>query len=145
MRKIGVLAGFVVAFLALAAAPALASRVVIHEIYYNSPGSDDGSNSSLNGEWIQLKNTSNDNITLKSWTVRDTAGHVFIFGTYTLNANSSVKIHTGSGTGNSTNRYWNNGWYIWNNDKDTGTLKDASGKTLDSCSYNNAGVSYIIC
>ncbi|SRR6266567_9558098 len=133
------------AILGLAAAPAFAYRMVIHEIYYNSPGTDDGSNTSLNGEWIQLHNTSADKITLTGWTVRDAAGHVYTFGTYTIGAYGYVKIHTGSGSNTTTNRYWNHGWYVWNNDTDTGTLKDGSGTFIDSCSYNNANVSYKIC
>ena len=62
MKRLALLTGLVAGLLLVAAAPAMASRVVIKEIYYNSPGSDDGSNSSLNGEWIQLKNTSGDKI-----------------------------------------------------------------------------------
>ena len=38
------------------AAQATTSPVVIHEIFYNSPGSDRGSNTSLNAEWVQLHN-----------------------------------------------------------------------------------------
>jgi len=36
---------------------AAVSCVTIYRIYYNSPGTDDGSNGSLNGEWIRLYNT----------------------------------------------------------------------------------------
>ena len=32
------------------------SPVVISEIFYNSPGSDRGSNQSLNAEWVKLRN-----------------------------------------------------------------------------------------
>ena len=117
----------------------------IKEIYYNSPGTDDGSNASLNGEWIKLNNTSNDNISLKDWTIRDRAGHVYTFGSYTLSANSSVKIHTGSGTNTSSNRYWGHDWYIWNNDTDKATLKGDGGGVVDTCSYDNSSVSYKMC
>jgi hypothetical protein len=43
----------------LPSTPALAAghRIQIYEIYYNSPGSDTGSNSSLNAEWVRLYNT----------------------------------------------------------------------------------------
>jgi hypothetical protein len=159
MKKFFTVPCIIAAFVALAAAPALSSRgatrqvhyhptssrVVIHEIYYNSPGSDDGTNSSLNGEWMQLKNTSSEKISLKDWTVRDTAGHLFTFGTYSIGPNAMVKIHTGRGTGNATDRYQGSGTYIWNNDTDKGTLKDAGGKVIDTCSYDNAGVAYKMC
>jgi hypothetical protein len=129
----------------MAAIPALASRVVIHEIYYNSPGSDDGSNKSLNGEWVQLCNTSTTDLHLTGWTVNDAVKHTYKFGTYTLKAKTCVKIHTGSGTNTQTDRYWGSKAYIWNNDKDTATLKDAKGSVLDTCSYNDPSHSYKIC
>jgi hypothetical protein len=42
----------------LPSTPALATghRIQINEIYYNSPGTDTGSNSSLNAEWVRLYN-----------------------------------------------------------------------------------------
>src|SRR6266498_3623572 len=44
---------------AKSSAPASAAYCVgIYRIYYNSPGSDTGNNTSLNGEWIQLHNKS---------------------------------------------------------------------------------------
>ena len=40
------------------AAQAATSPIVIHEIYYNSPGKDTGANASLNAEWVQLHSNS---------------------------------------------------------------------------------------
>ena len=93
----------------LPSTPALTAghRIQINEIYYNSPGPDTGSNSSLNAEWVRLYNTSSSKISLTNWTLRDAAGHVFKFAAYTLGAHSYVKIHTGHGTRTETNRYWN--------------------------------------
>jgi hypothetical protein len=69
----------------LPSTPALAAghRIQINEIYYNSPGTDTGSNSSLNAEWVRLYNTSSSKISLTNWTLRDAAGHVFKFATAT--------------------------------------------------------------
>ncbi len=64
-------------------AEAAAYRMQIHEIYYNSPGPDYGGNASLNHEWVQLHNTSGSRINLANWTLRDKAGHVFVFGSST--------------------------------------------------------------
>src|SRR6266699_4088141 len=66
------------------AAQASTSPVVIREIFYNSPGRDTGSNSSLNAEWVQLHNRTNRTITLTHWTLRDRAGHVYRFGVYRI-------------------------------------------------------------
>ena len=119
------------------AAQAATSPVVIHEIFYNSPGPDRGSNASLNAEWVQLHNNSGHSVTLTHWTLRDRAGHVYTFGTYTLRAHGSVKIHTGKGSNIPSNRYWGHSWYIWNNDGDGATLRNATGTVLSRCSYSD--------
>lgn len=113
-------------------------RIQIHEIYYNSPGPDTGSNSSLNAEWVQLHNMSSSRISLTHWTLHDGGQkHTFTFGTYTIDAHGYVKIHTGMGGRTQTNRYWNLSWYVWNNTGDTATLKDAHGNVIDRCSYSD--------
>lgn len=121
-----------------------ANRMGIHEIYYNSPGSDTGSNSSLNHEWVQLHNRSGSRITLTGWTLRDAQGHVYRFGNYSITAYGYVKIHTGKGANTQTDRYWGRGWYVWNNTGDTATLKDRGGALIGRCSYGHSG-SYKIC
>ena len=121
------------------AAQAATSPVAIHEIFYNSPGPDRGSNASLNAEWVQLRNSSGHSVTLTHWTLRDRAGHVYTFGTYRLNAHGSVKIHTGKGSNTQTNRYWGHSWYIWNNNGDGATLKNAKGAVVSRCSYADPG------
>ncbi len=120
------------------------NRMEIHEIYYNSPGPDDGSNSSLNHEWVQLHNRSGSRITLTGWTLRDAQDHVYKFGTYTIKPYGYVKIHTGKGTNTQTDRYWGRRWYVWNNTGDRATLKNRSGTVIDRCSYSGGG-SHKIC
>ena len=120
-------------------------RIQINEIYYNSPGTDTGSNSSLNAEWVRLYNTSSSKISLTNWTLRDAAGHVFKFAAYTLGAHSYVKIHTGHGTRTQANRYWNQSWYIWNNTGDTATLRDSGGGAVDSCHYTGTSAGHVLC
>jgi hypothetical protein len=131
-----------IALLALApiasAAPSAAKgSIVISEIYYNSPGKDTGSNASLNHEWVRIHNTTGRAITLTGWTLRDTARHVFTFGSYRLTAHGYVKVHTGHGTNTSANRYWDHSWYIWNNTGDKATLKTSSGTTRATCKYSD--------
>jgi len=112
-------------------------RVFIHEIFYNSPGPDRGSNASLNAEWVDLHNSSGHPIVLTHWTLRDKAGHVYKFGPYRLRAHRDVKIHTGHGRNTATDRYWNHGAYVWNNDGDTAVLKSAGGTVKSRCSYSD--------
>jgi hypothetical protein len=54
-------------------------------------------------------------------------------------AGGTVKIHTGSGHRSQTDRYWNSGWYIWNNDGDGAALKNANGAVKSRCSYSDPG------
>ncbi len=119
------------------AAQASTSPVVIREIFYNSPGKDTGSNASLNAEWVQLHNRTGRTIILTHWTLRDRAGHIYTFGTYRIRAFGNVKIHTGRGTNTQTNRYWGHSWYIWNNNGDGATLKNASRIVQSRCSYSD--------
>ena len=72
----------------LIATPAQATpaTVYIYKVYFDSPGSDRGSNSSLNAEYVVIKNGDNVAHSISGWTVRDKAGHVYKFGTLRLGA-----------------------------------------------------------
>jgi Lamin Tail Domain len=128
-----------------AAAQAATYRMQIYEIWYNSPGPDYGGNTSLNHEWVELHNTSSASINLANWTLRDKAGHVFVFGSYTIKPHGYVTIHTGQGTGTRTDQYWNHSWYIWNNTGDTAILQNQNDSTIESCTYEGASQGYVFC
>lgn len=83
-----------------------------------------------------LKNTGNRAKSLTVWTLRDTAGHVYRFGTFKLRAGRTVTVHTGSGGNTGGHRYWDSDWYVWNNDGDRATLKNGSGSVIDRCSWS---------
>jgi hypothetical protein len=120
---------------------AAACGVSIYRIYYDSPGSDTGANSSLNAEWFQLKNSCSSGKVLTNWTIKDAVGHSYKFGSYTLAAGSKVKVHTGHGSNTTTHRYWGQGWYIWNNTGDTAKLRNSAGAVMDTCVYHGGGAS----
>ncbi|MEN3537169.1 lamin tail domain-containing protein [Microbispora sp. ZYX-F-249] len=127
--------------------------VRITKIYYDSPGSPDfGANSSLNGEYVQIKNTTRKAVSLKGWTVRDRtkrADHVYTFGRFTLGAGKTVTLRTGRGKNTATTLHWGRSGgtfaYIWNQTADTAYLRNASGALVDSCSYNSSRHDYTIC
>jgi len=122
--------------LPMAAAPAeAASAVRISPLQYDSPGSDSGSNASLNAEWVRVHNYSTTKKVLTGWTLRDASGHVYRFGTYTLRPGSTVRIHTGKGSNTAAERYWGQGWYVWNNDHDKATLKNKAGTVVSVRSW----------
>jgi hypothetical protein len=136
-----------IALLALSAVltPLASAAIRITKIYYDSPGSDTGSNSSLNAEWIRLKNTGTNARSLTGWRVRDSSGHVYVFGNYALGAGKTVTIHTGSGANRPRHRYWRQDNYVWNNDRDRATLKKPNGTKVDACSYNDSSANSKIC
>jgi hypothetical protein len=112
-----------------------ASPVRISAVQYDSPGSDTGSNSSLNAEWVRITNYSTSRKTLTGWTLRDLSNHVYRFGTFSLGAGKSVRIHTGSGTNSATDRYWRSSGYVWNNTGDKAILKNSVGTTVSTRSW----------
>ena len=131
--------------LAMPSAQAATYPLHFTKIYYDSPGSDDRSNSSLNKEYVTIKNTSTTTRSLTGYTIKDAAGHTYKFGTFSLGSGKSVRVHTGTGTNTSTDRYWKSGAYIWNNTGDKAYLRNSSGTLRDSCSWGSGGPGYIYC
>ncbi|MCX5225975.1 lamin tail domain-containing protein [Streptomyces sp. NBC_00233] len=122
-----------------------AGSVHLYKIHYDSPGSDRGGNTSLNGEWVQIRNTTGAAVNLRGWTLTDAANHKYTFGNFVLGKGKIVTVRTGRGTNTSANVYQNRGWYVWNNDRDTATLKKSNGTRIDTCSYNSTRVDYKWC
>jgi hypothetical protein len=127
--------------LLVAPSASAAPAVKISFVYFDSPGSDTGSNTSLNAEYVTIKNTSSTARSLTGWTLRDKTGYTYTFPKFTLKAGASVKVRTGKGTASSYNRYYNFTWYVWNNGGDTAYLKNASGTLVHKCTWTSAGSS----
>jgi hypothetical protein len=126
--------------LLLCLAPASGAAIRIVKINFDPAGADTGSNTSLNAEWIRLKNTGTRARTLTGWRVHDRGrDHVYKFGTYRLGAGNTVTIHTGKGSNTARNRYWRLENYVWNNDRDKATLRKRDGTIVDTCAYSGAG------
>ena len=130
----------------LIASPAqAASCIQIKLVYYNSPGSDTGSNSSLNAEYVRLENVCSSSRSLSGWTLRDRTGYTYDkFGTFRLGAGKTVTIHTGKGSNTASHRYWGRSWYVWNNTGDKAYLRDSAGTLKDTCEWGSSG-SYKYC
>ena len=123
-------------FLLAGASPADAvSPIQFGKIQYDSPGSDNGTNAHVNGEYAVLKNTGTRTAILTGWTVRDAQNHVYKFGTFRLGAGKSVRVHTGKGSNTAANRYQGRGWYVWNNTHDKAILKNSAGTTVSVRSW----------
>ena len=131
-------AAFLMAAFTVLAGPAQAAPVVkISKIYYNSPGSDTGSNASLNAEYVTLQNTTTTARTVTGWTLRDKTNHVYKFPSTTIKAKSTVTLRTGKGTNSASTRYWQQTWYVWNNTGDTAYLRNTAGTLMHSCAYGS--------
>ncbi|MEU1012028.1 lamin tail domain-containing protein [Streptomyces sp. NPDC005890] len=122
-----------------------AGGVKIHHVWFDSPGSDNRSNKSLNAEWVQLKNTSGSAVSLKGWVLKDASNHKYVFPNVKIGAGKYLKIHTGSGSDTASDKYQDRRAYVWNNDKDTATLTRASGGKVDTCSWTTRDPSDTYC
>jgi hypothetical protein len=131
------------ALVAAAALPATAadhapraprSAVVLGAIQYDSPGREDGSNRSLNAEWVTVKNNGRSAVNLRGWTLSDGNRTVYRFKNLRLAGKSSVRVHTGVGNDNRREVYQDSRRYIWDN-RDTATLRNDHGKLADSKSW----------
>ena len=69
---------------------------------FDSPGSDRGSNSSLNAEYVVIRIGDNVSHSVSGWMVRDAAGHVYKLRSLRLGAGKQAIIHTGDGTSYTT-------------------------------------------
>ena len=118
-----------------------AGDVQFSKIVYNSPGADNGSNTSLNAEYVRLTNRTKKTINLKGWTIRDASGHVYTVSTdQKVGAGRTAYLHSGKGTNgrpNAAHRYWNRTGYVWNNSGDTAYLRSPAGKSIDSCKWTS--------
>ncbi|EFO80566.1 hypothetical protein OSCT_1575 [Oscillochloris trichoides DG-6] len=115
----------------VAEAPAQVSGVTITHIEYDPPGRD------LDGEYVLIWNNSENPVKMNGWTLSDgDAKHTFTFRNYTLAPNAEIKVWSKRGKTGGGNFYWSNRIAIWNNDGDTGTLKDAEGNIISTYSYS---------
>ncbi|MFD4558645.1 lamin tail domain-containing protein [Streptomyces sp. NPDC058469] len=122
-----------------------AGGVTIYHVWFDSPGSDHGSNTSLNAEWVQIKNTSRSAISLKGYVLKDVSNHRYTFKNIKIGAGKYIKVHTGTGSDTASNTYQNRGWYVWNNTKDTATLTKSNGSKIDTCSWTTRNPSDKYC
>ncbi|GAA3763574.1 lamin tail domain-containing protein [Streptomyces tremellae] len=106
------------------------SPVVVGAVQYDSPGRDDRSNRSLNGEWVTVSNTGRKPVDLKGWTLAKDGRHVYHFKNVRLAGRSSVRVHTGVGRDTRRDVYQDSRQYIWDNN-DTATLRDSRHRVVD--------------
>jgi hypothetical protein len=114
-------------------APGAADR----EDLLRQPGSDKGANTGLDAEYADLRSTTQKTQTITGWTLHDAAEHVCTVPATTIAAGTTVRVHTGKGSTGTAHRYWGRTPYVWNDDRDTATLRTTSGVGVDVCAYDS--------
>lgn len=96
---------------------------------------NDGIN--VNGEWIDVFNPSKSAVNLTGWVLRDASTRFYNFPAGTrVNPGRYVRVHIGSGTDTSTDKYWGLDHPIFKNDLDEAAyLFDPDGDLRDSFEY----------
>ncbi|MFE2734192.1 lamin tail domain-containing protein [Streptomyces sp. NPDC056910] len=110
-------------------------RVEISGAQYDSPGWDNGTNRSLNKEWVDVTNTSRHAVNLDGWTLSARDGRTYTFHHYRLAGRATVRVHTGVGRDSGRDVYQDRRRYAWDNRSDTATLRDDRNRRVDTLSW----------
>jgi hypothetical protein len=114
--------------------PAVNTTVKLTRIRYDAAGADTKAN--RNGEQVLITNTARIAVTLTGWTLRDTSGHAYRFPVTQVAGRGTITVFTGRGTNTLRKRYWSSGSRVWNNTgRETATLKDSYGRSVDRCAW----------
>ncbi|MEV4161421.1 lamin tail domain-containing protein [Nonomuraea dietziae] len=123
-----------------------APAIQITRVYYDSPGSDRRSNTSLNGEYVTITNNTSRAIDLEGWALKDKTGYTYTFGPdVILGARKKITVRSGQGSDGTSTVYWGRRAYVWNNDRDAAYIRRADGKLIDYCSYHSTRYDYKNC
>ncbi|GGT01929.1 hypothetical protein GCM10010254_22860 [Streptomyces chromofuscus] len=109
--------------------------VEISSVQYDSPGRDTRSNRSLNGEWVEVTNTTRRGVNLDGWTLSDEDGNTYTFDRFRLAGRATVRIHTGEGRDRGGALYQDRRDHVWDNRSDTATLRNDWGRFIDALSW----------
>lgn len=117
-----------------ACGPPTGVNLEITEISWNPPGPD-GDN--LNGEYLVLRNLSDEPAPLDGFVLRDaSSSNRYKFpGGWTLPGGAEVTIHVGDGADDQDSLYWDSDLPIWNNGGDEAFLLDPAGNITAYYSY----------
>ncbi|MGI8855945.1 MAG: lamin tail domain-containing protein [Thermomicrobiales bacterium] len=96
----------------------------------------DATSNDPNDETVAIINGSSTPLDMTGWTLRDTHGHIYTFGSFILPVDGQVTLASGKGTDSATKRYWGQPAGILDNTgPETLTLQDASGALVDAYPY----------
>ncbi|MEU6217894.1 lamin tail domain-containing protein [Streptomyces sp. NPDC047022] len=111
--------------------PSVEISHVQHETLIRAPRT----NRALNGEWVEIANSTRRAVNLSGWTLRDEAGHTYRFHHYLLGGRAAVRVHTGVGHDSRTDLYQDLRFPVWAGRSDSATLRNELGRVIDSVSW----------
>lgn len=110
------------------------TRIEISTIHADAAGDD---RENLTDEYVVVTNRGSERVDLSGWALTDESGARYTFSQGTaLDPGESVTVRTGDGTDTATDRYWDAGRPVWNNDGDTVTLLRTDGGVVTERSYS---------
>ena len=113
--------------------PSGTGDIAVQNVHADASGSD---TDNLNDEYVVFENTGSGSLDLSGYTVEDEAAHTYAFPSgFTLDAGTTVTLHSGSGTDSSSDLYWGSGSAIWNNSGDTVYVFDETGSQVEAYGY----------
>ncbi len=92
-------------------------------------------NININGEFILIRNSSNEDFNISGWTIKDSATNTYVFPAYLLEKDSELVLFSGNGTDGDGKFYWGSSIPVWNNDHDCLYLRDTSGLLIKYIAY----------
>ncbi len=105
-------------FVASATPAAAAGCITFSAARFDTTGPDTPvSNTKLKGEWVRITSKCSAKQSISGWKIHDYGTkHTYVFAsTARISAGGSITLYTGTGTDTTARKYWNSGWYIWNN------------------------------
>jgi len=104
-------------------------NIDITSISYNGTGSTEPD------EYVVIKNIDTHAIQLSSWTLRDSADHIYTFPTFLIAPQQICRIYTNQSHPEYCGFNYGSGTAIWNNSGDCATLRNAQGTQVDQFCY----------
>ena len=99
-----------------------------------------GTFENLDEEYVAFRNEGGRTLDLTGWTVADRVGHEYAFPDgFTLDAGDVVRLHTGEGTDDESDLYWDSGAAIWNDPVDAVHVYDADSNLVVTQTYPDLG------
>ncbi|MEN6518815.1 MAG: lamin tail domain-containing protein, partial [Methanospirillum sp.] len=87
----------------------------------------------LVNEWVSIRNTGGAAVNLRGCTLSNAGSfNVYTFPSFELGAGATVTVHSVGGTNTGTDLYWGVGPLVWNDYRDTATLRQPNGAVISA-------------